>query len=370
MLETHRRLYNQCLDIKKTLYEVKKENISRYELQKWFTKEKKGNPYFARINHTSAQRTIQKLDRAFQNFYRRIKQKTEKPGYPKFKTKDRFHSIDFTYPNGIKILENGKLRVQHVGTISVIFSRPIKGKIKSASIKRENNKWFVIFTCEIPNESTPKTTRINLGAIDVGLESFYTNEKGEQEPNPRYYKKILSKLKQVQRKHSRKKKGSKNRRKHLKKLQNIHTKVKNCRRDHHFKVAKKLVQCYGAIAVESLDIKGMLKNRRLARSISDAGWGQFINILKHQAAKAGVRIVEVDPRGTSQICCWCDGLVSKDLSVRWHDCPHCGLSIHRDHNSALNISQRGMEILLQEELAGTRPVDVKQDNSLVCPRSH
>ena len=179
--------------------------------------------------------------------------------------------------------------------------------------------------------------------IDVGLESFLTTSDGEREPNPRYQKTALPELRRAQRSLARKRKGGKNRRKSQRKVAKIHARVQALRREHHHQVALKLVRRYGLVAVESLHIQGMLKNDRLARSISDAGWSGFLETLRIKAESAGVAFVEVDARGTSQQCSACGAEVRKGLSVRRHDCAHCGLSLHRDENAARNILARGLQ---------------------------
>jgi putative transposase len=180
--------------------------------------------------------------------------------------------------------------------------------------------------------------------------SFLTTSDGRQEPNPRYQKTALPDLRRKQRSLSRKKKGGKNRRKARKKVAKVHARVANLRREHHHQSALKLVRRYGFIAVESLRIKNMLGNDRLARAISDVAWGNFLLTLRSKAESAGVGFMEVDARGTSQMCSACGSVVKKDLSQRWHLC-ECGCSLHRDENAARNILARGL-------LARTGPVGV------------
>ncbi|HWG47559.1 MAG TPA: transposase [Gemmataceae bacterium] len=361
-LESHRRLYNQALQQRKTVYQTEQRSFSFVGQCRWFTQQRASNPFFARLNAASGQETLRRLDRAFAHFFRRIKEGA-KPGYPRFKGRDRFDSFTFrSYGDGIKLLDNNRLRVHNVGTIRVKLHRPTEGTIKTATLKREADKWFVVFSCELPDVPLADNGKPAVG-IDVGLESFLTTSDGEREPNPRYLKKELPALRRAGRAVARKRKGGSKRRKAARRLQTIHARVKNVRHEHHYQVACRLVLAYGLIAVESLNIQGMLGNGRLARAIADAAWGAFVSILKHKAAKAGVAVVEVDPKGTSQECSGCGQEVQKDLSVRWHDCPYCGLSLDRDHNAASNILARG--------LARTGPAGV---NVTGCrkrpPRSH
>lgn len=345
-LETHRRLYNEALSIRKTTYETSKKSLKYTDQTAWFTSAKTSNPWYTRLNAASAQATLRRLDKAFQAFFRRVKAK-QTPGYPRFKAQGRFTS--WTYPtrgDGNQIKKD-RLYLQHIGVIRVRWHRELQGKVKTVTISKEGDKWYVCFACEIADSAAQPSSNPPTG-IDVGLESFLTTSDGTTVANPRLLKAQQRKLRLLQRALSRKKKGSKSRRKQRMRLAKAHAKVANARRDFHHKTANKLTTRYGAIAVESLNIKGMLKNRRLARAISDAAWGGFLNILQHKAESAGVKIVEVNARGTSQECSSCQTLVKKPLSCRQHICPACGYTAHRDLNAARNI-------LARSNLAGIPP---------------
>ncbi len=355
-LESHRRLYNVCLDYRELAYQCFGASVTYCDCSRWFKHQRDTNPFFARLNFSSAQATVRRLDKAFVAFFRR-RQAGEKPGYPRFKGKDHFNSIEFpSHGDGVR-LRGDRLRVQHVGTIRVKLHRPAEGKIKTVTLKREADKWYVVLSCELPDVPLADNGRPPVG-IDVGPESFLTTSEGEQEPNPRYLKAALPKLRRASRAAARKKRGGKNRRKAVKRLARIHTRVRNLRREHHHQVALKLVRRYSLIAVESLNVRGMLRNDRLGRAISDAGWSSFVGILRGKAESAGVQVVAVDPRGSSQQCV-CGQEVRKDLSARWHDCPRCGLSQHRDHVSARIILARG--------LAWTKPVQVNVSSKAKRP---
>ena len=339
-LETHRRLYNAYLDLRELACSMYGVPLSYVDCSRWFKGQRATNPFFARINFSSAQATMRRLDKAFAAFFRRIKA-GEEPGFPRFKGRDFFDSIEFpAYGDGIKLV-NGKLRVTNVGLIRIKMHRPLEGKIKTVSLKREAGHWYAVFSCDLGDVPIEPSTNPPVG-IDVGLESFFTTSDGAREPNPRYQKTALPELRRAQRSHARKRKGGKNRRKSRRKVAKIHARVKRLRREHHHQVSLKLVRRYGLVVVESLNIRGMLKNDKLARSISDAGWAGFLETLRTKAESAGVAYVEVDARGTSQQCSACGSEVRKGLSVRQHDCPHCGLSLHRDENAARNILARGL----------------------------
>ena len=339
-LETHRRLYNDCLAQRKSAYEEHGVSVSYYDQCRWLTREKTFNKWYAKLGSQSAQATIRKLDKAFKAFFRRVASGAS-PGHPRFKAQDRFHSIEFpTYGDGVG-LKNSRLRIRHVGTIKIKQHRPIEGKIKTATLKREGDKWFVVFSCDLGVCQVPPNGQPAIG-IDVGLTAYLTTSDGDKEPNPRYLKRELPVLRRQSRAVSRKQKGGKNRKKAVRRLRTVHTKIRNLRHDHRHKLSLDLCRRYGFIAVEGLNIKGMLGNRWMSRAIADAAWGEFLATLKYKAESAGAEVVEVNPKGTSQECSDCGQEVKKSLSVRVHRCPHCGLVLNRDENAARNILARAL----------------------------
>jgi len=340
MLESHRRLYNACLEQRKVGYETDKQSVKYTEQSAWFKTERTRNLYFARLNFSSAQATMRRLEKAYKNFFRRVKQGSEKPGFPRFKARDRFDSIEFpAYGDGIRLHET-KLRVQNVGVIRTRVHRPHEGVVKTATLKLEASKWYVILSCDLGEVSIPPSQNPPVG-IDVGLEHFFTTNEGEHIANPRFLKEQLPELRRCQRSVSRQKKGSKKRRKAVAKVSKLHTRVRNVRREYHYQIVNRLIDRYGLFAVERLNIRGMLRNHRLAKAISDVGWYNFRMILAHKAESAGAVVIEVNPAGTSQFCAECGVEVRKELSDRWHSCD-CGYSVHRDINAARNILLRAL----------------------------
>lgn len=344
-LETHRRLYNDCLAQRKEAYETEHRSLNYFKQTVWFTAARKSNPYFARINYTSGQRTISNLHKAFQAFFRRVKA-GEAPGYPRFKSRDRFNSITFEVGDGAHIVGN-KLRLQYIGLVRINLHRPLEGIIKTANIKRECGKWYLTVACKLPDVSPIETDKPSIG-IDVGIESFLTTSDGEHISPIQPMKFNLSKLRIAQRCLSRKKTGSSNRAKQRRAVARLYLKVANTRRDAHHKIAVNLVRRYGAFAVESLNIRGMVKNHRLARAVSDAGWNQFLTILKSKAESAGLQYQEVSAHYTSQTCPECGKVKKKTLSERQHSC-ECGYVAHRDHAAARVILARGVQAGMQLE---------------------
>jgi putative transposase len=288
------------------------------------------------------QDVVQRVDRAFQAFFRRVTN-GETPGYPRFQGRNRYNSV--TYPqfgNGAT-LDNGFLVLSKIGRIAVRWSRSLEGTPKTVTISREADGWYVCFSCaDVPVQPLPPTGQET--GIDLGLEAFATTSSGERIFHPGWYRRAERTLKTAQRRVSRRKKGSARRRKAITLLAKAHLKVKRQRADFHHKVALRLVQQNDTIYHEDLQTANMLKNHHLAKSINDAGWSQFLSILSAKAAYAGRTVVAVPPAYTSQTCSGCGVLVAKGLSVRWHACPECGASLHRDHNAAKNIESLGQRL--------------------------
>jgi putative transposase len=337
MLETHRRLYNAALGQRQWFYDEWQISRSYEDQSGWFKDEREDNRWFAAINFSSAQATLRRLDKAFANFFRRVKA-GEEPGYPRFKSADRFNSVLFpSHGDGIR-LKGNRLRVQHVGMIRVCLHREVEGKIKTLSLKREADKWFVVVACEVPEPAKIGNVLPSIG-LDVGLTQFATTSDGEKIANPRFLKSELPERRRAHRSLSRKKKGGRNRAKQRRKVNRLHARVANLRREHQHQVSNDLISRYGKIAVESLNVRGMVKNDRLARAISDVAWSSFVAVLTHKVAKTGGEVKQVFPNYTSQICSACGQNVPKTLAERMHRC-ECGFVMDRDQNAALNILER------------------------------
>lgn len=340
-LETHRRLYNAALEQRQLAYKTRRLALSFFDQSKQLKELRATDPYQNRTNAGSQQGTLLRLDRAFKAFFTRVKC-GQKTGYPRFKSKGQINSIDFTtYGSGIKI-KGKKLYIQHVGNLKLVLHRPVKGKIKTATVKREGEKWYVLFACDLGPICFVSNGLSSVG-LDIGLESFLTLSNGETVENPKFLKKSLPKLKRLQRKVSRCKLKGRNRQKAKQRLTATHNTIKNQRKDFHHKISSNLIRRFGLIGVERLTISNMVKNHSLAQSISDAGWGNFISMLQYKAESAGCEVIEVNPSGTSQMCSKCGLIVKKPLSQRTHNCPSCGLSLHRDENAARNILARALQ---------------------------
>ena len=345
-LEVCRELYNAALQERRDAWRLEKKSISRYEQQRQVPMIKAEREDVANVYAQVLQDVIHRTDKTFKAFFRRVK-RGQKAGYPRFKNSNRYHS--FTYPqapigDGFKKggfrLEGDKLHLSKIGTCRVRLSRPVEGKIKTCTIKREADGWFIIFAVEENQCAYFQKTGESVG-VDVGIENFATLSTGETIPNPQYLRKAKRELKIAQRRVSRRKKGSNRRRKAVRLLAKKHLAVTRQRRDFFHKLSLRLVREFDSVAFEDLNIEGLRKNHHLAKSINDAAWGTFILIHEGKAANAGRRVVKVPAAFTSQDCSSCGSRVRKSLAVREHRCVGCGLVLHRDHNAALNVRARG-----------------------------
>ena len=349
-------LYNAALQERRDAYRFSHVSINYYD-QANQLKEIRANGDLALANFSCCQDVLRRVDKAFKGFFTRIK-RGQKAGYPRFRAVSRYDSITFpSYGDGCRLLENGKLRVQDVGQIKLKLHRPIEGNIKTVMVKREAGKWYAVFSVEC--EAKPLEPSTDQTGIDVGLTAFATLSDGTEIENPRYYKGAQASLRRAQRKVARRKRGSNNRKKAVRELQRAHEHVRNQRADFAHKVARTLVTMFGLIVIEKLNVKG-LAGGMLAKSVNDAGWSSFTEKLAYKAAEAGRVLVEVNPCGTSQRCV-CGAPNPKTLSQRWHQCEVCGLSVPRDHASALEILRLGLSLLGE-----TWPVAASVPNEAAC----
>jgi putative transposase len=337
-----RDLYNTALEQRITAYQRRRVSISRYEQEAELKDIRAEMPEYAAIHSHALQDVLARLDKTYQAFFRRV-QAGEKAGFPRFKGSNRYHSFTFKeYGNGAR-LDNGFLVLSKIGRLSVHWSRPIEGTPKTVTISHEADGWYVAISCaDVPTQPLAPTGQET--GIDLGIEAFATLADGSRILTPSCYRNAERYLAKCQRRIAKRKKGSTRRRKAVVLLAKAHQAVRRQRADFHHKMALALVRQYDVLYHEELRVANMVRNHHLAKSIADAGWSTFLTTLAFKAASAGKRVVAVDPAFTSQTCSGCGVLVAKGLSVRWHTCPDCGTSLHRDHNVAKNIQWRGQRL--------------------------
>jgi len=272
-----REVYNAALQERRDAWNMRRVSIGYYEQKAELPGVKEVRPEYKDIHSQVLQDVILRLDRAFKKFFKGVKN-GEKVGFPRFKGESRFHS--FTYPqygNGAST-DNGFLVLSKIGRVKVIWSRPLEGTPKTVTIRHEADGWYVAFACaDVPCQELPKTG--NDVGIDMGLKSFLTTSEGEHVDNPRWFRASEKKLRWHNKQVSRRKPGSKRRKKAVKELAKVYQTVGRQRLDYHHKEANKLVQQNDVIYHEDLEVRNMVKNRHLAKSISDASWGHFLGIL-------------------------------------------------------------------------------------------
>lgn len=344
-LDSCRSVYNEMLARRRDAWSERQESLSRYDTIRMLPQLKEERPDLNNVHSQVLQEVCTRVDLAFQGFFRRLKAKNGKAGYPRFKGKDRYDS--FTYPQlGFKLTEDGKLYLSKIGDIKIRLHRPIEGTIKTLTIRRmATGKWYAFFSVEVePKRLSPVAEVVG---IDVGLEHFATLSTGEQIPNPRFFRQEEKALAKAQRKLSGAEKGTPERVKRRKVVARIHERIANKRRDFAHKLSRRLVNEFQVIAFERLEIQEMQNGNwhSINKSIGDAAWHQLRQFTSSKAEEAGRSVAEVEPRGTTQRCSRCGAWVPKDLSVRVHECPNCGLRLDRDHNAALNILSLGLQRL-------------------------
>lgn len=346
-LDLCRQVYNDTLAYRKNAWEKEQRQVNRFETQNRLPQLKVDHPEYKEVHSLTLQNVVLRVELAFNAFFRRIKS-GENPGYPRFKGRGRYDSI--TYPQSGFGVDSGKLHLSKIGDIKVKLHRPIEGKIKTCTVRRmPTGKWFACFSVDMGEVVLPPFKDGSMVGIDVGLESFATISTGEKIDNPRFFREEESELARVQRKLSKAPKGTPERRKALKVVELVHERIADRRNDFANKVSRQLVDRYGVIVFEDLNIKGMMQNHNLAKSIGDVAWNMLVKSTESKAAYAGSKVVLVDPRNTSQMCSRCGLIVKKDLSERVHSCPECGLSMDRDLNAAINILRLGMQSLRKSD---------------------
>ena len=342
-LDLCRQLYNELLGVKKETYEQSGQSLTKYDLNKCMFYFNDRNPEFKLIHSQVKQNISDRIDKAYRNMFARIKRGEAKVGYPRFKGKGRYKSI--CYPqSGYGFTSDKKLKVSKIGDINIKLHRPIRGDIKTMTINRTaTNKYYATFSCIIEVEQLKKISNNKSIGIDVGLKQFLTTSDGEHITNPKFYRKSEDKLARIQRRHSKRKLSSNNRKKSRVKVALCHEKIKHQRTDFLHKLSCDIVNQYGLIGIENLNVKGMVQNHHLAKSISDAGWSIFKHQLHYKAEYAGSVISESGRfYPSSKLCNKCGNKQDMPLHKRTFKCSVCGHIEDRDTNAAKNLENNAL----------------------------
>lgn len=335
-------LYNQLLDIHQQIYLGEGKSLSEFDINILL------KDFETKNLHSQVKQNISKrLSDAFKHFFRRVKS-GEVPGFPKFKKRIFYSSI--TFPQYKQKIKDNKLKLSRIGNIDIVLHRELEGKIKTLTIKKENNEWYAVFSCdEVPIETVKSTFKSEVEGIDVGIKKFLVCSNGQEVESSKFLRKSEKKLNRLNRKHSKKKKGSKNKIKSRIRLGNQYMKVRRQREDFHKKLARNLASQIKYIGIEDLNIQGMVRNHCLAKSISDAGWGQFISYLKYYKTIFDGEIIKIGRfEPTSKTCSNCEHKQKMPLSTRTFKCKSCGLKIDRDLNASLNIKKLTIKKLIEK----------------------
>jgi len=336
-LEVCRHLWNDDLADRNNTW--KEQGITRtYNQQAALLRIEKGQNRYPGVHSQVLQDVLKRLNRAFVNFFGRVREGAEKKGYPRFKS--RYKSI--TYPQSGFKLEGSRLTLSKIpGSIRIFMHREIEGMIKTCTINKDGTgAWYVIFVTE--SEAPSKVKPDKAIGVDLGISHAVVTSEGQCFDYPRYLVLAQKQNRAAEKSLHRKVKGSQNRKKAQHRLSVIGKRVTNLRDEFLHQVSRKLVDSADVIVFENLNISEMFKNHSLAKHIQDVSWGKLIQFTQSKAERAGKSVVFVDPRNTSQMCSSCGIPVPKDLSERVHACPVCGLRLDRDHNAALNILTLGL----------------------------
>lgn len=328
-------LYNRCLEQRIKAYKRRGESVNYYHQQSLLTAMRSRMPRIAEVPAWFARSALIRLDKAFQSFFRRCKS-GEKPGFPRFKSAEQYRSMEFSQKRDF--VRERSISIPKIGMVRARGQFDVEGEQRLLRIIRRASGWYASIVVKTKADFPLPVDGPECG-IDLGLEAFATLDKGERVENPRTLRRAEKKLKVASRQLSRCERGSNRRKKAKVRLARLHETVGRKRKGFCHRVSRDLINRFGRIAVEGLNIKG-LAGGMLAKSVRDAAWGMFLFYLTYKAEKAGCVLVKVDPRGTSQECPRCGAVAHKELSERTHRCKGCGFECHRDIAAAMVIRQR------------------------------
>ena len=351
-----RFVYNRALDVKKTAYSETGKSIATNDLIKMIPAWKRDpdTSWLAQVDSMALQQSIRDLDRAYKNFFRRVRE-GGKPGFPKFKS--RRHARQSYRTNGGKVLDRNHIALPKLGNVRAKVSRPLQGRFMSVTVSLDAvGRYFATFLCtDVPSKDAIAADR-EVG-IDLGVETLATLSDGTKIGNPRHLKKYEHRLAREQRRLSRRKgarRGEKQSMRYLKqrkRVARVHAKIADDRTDALHKVTTMLADENQVLCMEDLNAKGMVRNHHLAKAVSDVSFGEFARLLEYKCAGRGRTLVKVDrfyPSSKTCSVCW-HRLDALSLSVRSWDCPSCGVRHDRDVNAARNILAEGKRILSNTE---------------------
>ena len=358
-----RFVYNWALETKMRVYDEDGKNLSWYDLNNILIQLKQDNSFLKQVNSQSLQQAIKRLHLAFKYFFQRANYDGEKCGYPKFKSRKQPRQ-SFDIPQFFTVnFDTQRVRLPKIGHVKTVFHRRFEGIPKTCTVVSTNTgKIFISIVVE-DGKSPPRKRRVTVKGsvgIDVGLTTYATLSNGEKIDNHRHLQCALMRLRCLHKRLSRKKKGSKNQARARLRLARCYERVTNQRMDFQQKLSTRLIRENQAIIVESLNVRGLIRNRRLSRHISDVAWASFHRMLKYKAEWYGVTFIAVGRfEATSQICSVCGFKYNAlTLSDKEWICPKCHKQHDRDFNAAQNIKMIGLRSIIAPREPREEPVEL------------
>ena len=345
-----RYVYNSYLAKRQELYRTSGQTMGYKECSKDLTQLKQELVWLKEPDSIALQSALEHLQHAYDCYFDARERGDKNWGLPSFKSKKDRQSYKTKSVNGnIKLLGN-KIRLPKLGEVDCRISKEVKGRLLSATLSQApSGKYYISLCCTgVAAQPLPKTG--SAIALDLGLKEFAICSNGERYPNHRFYKNHEKKLAKLQRRHSRKQSGSRNKDKARRKVALLHEYIANCRMDYLHKLSTSLIREHDVIGIEGLRVKSMVKDRRLAKSIHDAGWGEFARMLQYKGDRYGKAVVRTDPFfASTQLCstpgCSYKNAETKNLGIRAWTCPECGAQHDRDENAAVNTLYEGLRLL-------------------------
>jgi len=351
-----RFVYNQILAMKIELYREDKKSLSKTDCNNYCNRElKKEYPWLKEVDKFALTNSIYNLDSAYKNFFREIKKGNKNQGFPKFKSKKNnycSYKTNFTNDNIKVLFDNNLVQLPKLGKIKTKLHRKFDGRIVSASIsKTPSGKYFVSFNVEVEHEEMPKNNNSSVG-LDLGIRDLLKTSDGDTFDNLKLTNKYEKRLAKLQRQQAKMVRGSNNFKKQSRKIAKLHEKITNVRKDNLHKISHRIVKENQLIFSENLNIKGMVKNHNMAKSIHDCGWYELTRQLQYKAEWNGKIYHKVHRfYPSSQLCnvCGYRNEDVKNLNVRYWECPECNTGHDRDKNASINIRNQGLKELGMDE---------------------
>lgn len=350
------QIYNAALDERIQAWRKANKSISRFDQFKSLTIIRKDDPEILKYSCSMLRAPLIQVDEAFKGFFARLKHGKDKAGLPRFRSLKRLRSFGFVESAGW-VLKGKILSMKGLPNVRLKMHRQLFGTPLRLAIKRDGRgRWFAIIVVKLPDVFGPVTPG-TIG-LDLGIADQVTDSNGLHYGKIGPERKSAHNRSKIERQLARCRRGSNRRRKVLARLSKVRQREADSRRTQHFQLASRIVKnAPGIIVVEKLAVKNMMRSAKgtienpginvaaksgLNRSLQDSALAQFVEILTDKAESAGRLVIAVDPKNTSQDCSGCGSKVKKNLSQRQHVCPDCGLSLHRDHNAAINVLRRGV----------------------------